>query len=111
MQVSMGARLHQARSSGAARPSLAGGTSSVLDLPLQPQINIVAAISVKHIFFIVLSLSVGIEIHKQHKASILSTWDIDSFRHSAIFFGLLFAFSAVIKGWSSHREIHGESGF
>jgi hypothetical protein len=94
----MAARLHQARSSGAARPSLAGGTSSLLDLPLQPQINIVTATSVKHIFFIMLSLSVDIEIHKQHKASTLSGCDIDSSRYTAIFFGLLFAFSAVIKG-------------
>ena len=58
-----------------------------------------------------LSLSVGIEIHKQHKASMLSGCDIDSSRYAAIFFGLLLAFSAVIKGWSSHREIHGEYGF
>jgi hypothetical protein len=107
----MAARLHQARSSGAARPSLAGGTSSLLDLPLQPPINIVTATSVKHIFFIELSLSVGIEIHKQYKDSMLSGCDIDSSRYAAIFFGLLFAFSAVIKGCSSHREIHGEYGF
>jgi hypothetical protein len=54
---------------------------------------------------------VGIEIHKQYKDSMLSGCDIDSSRYAAIFFGLLFAFSAVIKGCSSHREIHGEYGF